>query len=188
MPQRCKDLSTNERHASEFLDILKLNYKRRIEEMENYSKNFSSASSDFRSQYLAGLSDLVDHYLDLQKKLTKGLPVLYDMDLMGKQSKIITESWTNTTRNVSSLYTSLLDYWIKNMRIFNQAMMQIMQMTEMYHDMFEKVPTVQKNTLIEIIKQAKEHSDNFMQKQIPKKRALSEKKTVKKQIVAGEAS
>jgi len=67
--------------------------------------------------------------------------------------------------------------------------MQIMQMAEMYHDMFEKVPMIQRNTLVEIIKQVKEQNDKFMQKQIPKKRALlSDKKTQKKQVAVGEAS
>jgi len=67
-------------------------------------------------------------------------------------------------------------------------MMQIMQMAEMYHDMFEKVPMIQRNTLVEIIKQVKEQNDKFMQKQIPKKRALSDKKTQKNQVAVREAS
>ena len=188
MQQRCKDLSTIEKQNSEFLETLKSNYKRRIEEADNFSRNFSNSSADFQSQYLAGLADLVQHSLDLQKKLTKGLPLWYDADLLSRQSKMVTEALVNTMHNASSLYTSLLDYWAKNARIFNQAMMQVMQMSEMYHDMFEKVPVVQRNTLVEIIKQAKEHSDNFMQKQIPKKRDLSDKKTQKKQVVVKDAS
>lgn len=66
--------------------------------------------------------------------------------------------------------------------------MQIMQMAEMYHDMFEKVPMIQRNTLVEIIKQVNEQNDKFIQKQIPKKRALPDKKTQKKQVAVGEAS
>ena len=99
-----------------------------------------------------------------------------------------TKALVNTMYNMSSLYTSMLDYWAKNARIINQGMMQIMQMAEMYHDMFEKVPMIQRNTLVEIIKQVKEQNDKFMQKQIPKKRALSDKKTQKKQVAVGEAS
>ena len=101
---------------------------------------------------------------------------------------MITETLVNTMHDMSSLYTSLLDYWAKNARVFNQAMTQIMQMSEMYHDMFEKAPIIQRNTLVEIIKQVKEHNDNFMEKQIPKKRDLSDKKTQKKQVVVKEAS
>ena len=181
-------MSTNEKQTSEFLETLKSNYKRRIEEADNFSRNFSNTSADFRSQYLAGLSDLLQHYLDLQKKFTKDFPLWYDADLMNRQSMITTKALVNTMHNVSSLYTSLLDYWTKNTRIFNQGIIQIMQMAEMYHDMFEKVPIIQRNTLVEIIKQVKEHNDNFMQKQIPKKRDLSDKKTQKKQVVVKEAS
>jgi len=174
-------LSTNEKQTSGFLETLKSNYKRRIEEVDNFSRNFSNSSADFRSQYLAGLSDLLQHYLDLQKKFTKDLPLWYDADLISK-------AFVNTMHNMSSLYTALLDYWAKNARIINQGMMQIMQMAEMYHDMFEKVPMIQRNTLVEIIKQVKEQNDKFIQKQIPKKRALSDKKTQKKQVAVGEAS
>jgi len=181
-------LSTNEKQTSGFLETLKSNYKRRIEEVDNFSRNFSNSSADFRSQYLAGLSDLLQHYLDLQKKFTKDLPLWYDADLISRQSMMITKALVNTMHNMSSLYTALLDYWAKNARIINQGMMQIMQMAEMYHDMFEKVPMIQRNTLVEIIKQVKEQNDKFIQKQIPKKRALSDKKTQKKQVAVGEAS
>ena len=89
---------------------------------------------------------------------------------------------------MNSFYTSLLDFGTKSSRIFNQGMMQILQMTEIYHDIFENVPPIQKNMLIEIIKQVKEHNDNFVQKQLPKKRAVSDKKIQKKQVVVKEAS
>ena len=181
-------MGTNEKQTSEFLETLKLDYKRRIEEVDNFSRNFSNSSADFRSQCLAGLSELLQYYLDLQKKFTKSFPLWYDTDLMSRQSKMITQALVNTMHDVSSLYTSLLDYWAKNARIFNQGMMQIMQMAEMYNDMFEKVPIIQRNTLVEIIKQVKAHNDNFMQKQIPKKRASYDKKTQKKQVAIGEAS
>ena len=181
-------MSTIEKQNSEFLETIKSNYKRRIEETDNFSRNFSQSSADFRSQCLAGLTDLLQYYLDLQKKFTKGFPLWYDTDLMSRQSKMITEALVNTMHNASSLYTSMLDYWTKNVRVFNHGMMQIMQMAEMYHDMFEKVPAIQRNTLVEIIKQVREQNDKFMQKQIPKKKALSDKKTQKKQVVVGEAS
>ena len=95
---------------------------------------------------------------------------------------MITKSLINTMNNMSSFYTSMLDYGTKNSRIFNQGMMQFLQMAEMYHDMFEMVPPIQKNMLIDIIKQVKEHNDNFVQKQLPKKRDLSDKKIQKKQV------
>ena len=73
----------------------------------NFSRNFSNSSADFRSQYLAGLSDLLQHYLDLQKKFTKDLPLWYDADLISRQSMMITKALVNTMHNMSSLYTSL---------------------------------------------------------------------------------
>lgn len=181
-------MSANEKQNSEFLETLKSNYKRRVEEIDHFSRNFSNASADFRSQYLAGLSDLFQYYLDLQKKFTKDYPLWYDSDLMSRQSKMITKSLINTIHNMSSFYTSLIDFGTKSSRIFNQGMMQVLQMAEMYHDMLKNVPPIQKNMLIEIIKQVKEHNDTFVQKQLPKKKTMSDKKIQKKQIVVKEAS
>lgn len=168
-----KRLSTNDTQNNEFLETLKSNYKQRIEEVDAFSRNLSNSSADFRSQYLIGLSDMLQHYLDLQKKFTKDYPLWYDADLIGRQSGMITESLVNTIRNMSSFYSSSLDYWIKNMRVFNQGMMQVMQMTERLNDMSEKVPTIQKNVLINLIKQAKEYNGDVVQKQIPKKSSSS---------------
>ena len=121
-----KRLSTNDDQNNEFLETLKSNYKQRIEEVDAFSRNLSNSSADFRSQYLIGLSDMLQHYLDLQKKFTKDYPLWYDADLMGRQSGMITESLVNTIRNMNSFYSSSLDYWTKNMRVFNQGMMKVM--------------------------------------------------------------
>ncbi|MBI3639467.1 MAG: hypothetical protein HY223_04040 [Thaumarchaeota archaeon] len=177
-------MSTNEDQNNKFLETLKSNYKQRIKEADNFSRNFSNSSADFRSQYLAGLSDMLQYYLDLQKKLTKGYPLWYDADLMSRQSKLITEAWINTTHNMFSSYSSFLDYGTKNMRVFNQGIIQLMQIAEMFYDMSENVPPIQRNMLVELIKQTKEHNYNFVQKQLPKKRDSSYKGTQKKQVIA----
>ena len=171
-------MSANKKQNSEFLETLKSNYKRRIEEADNFSRDFSNSSANFRSQYLSGLSDMLQYYLDLQKKFTKDYPLWYDADLLNKQSKMITEAWVNTMRNMSSFYSSLIDYGTKNARIFNQGMMQMMQMAEMFYDMSEKVPPIQRNVLVDLIKQTKEYNDNFVQKQLPKKRENSSNKKI----------
>ncbi len=169
-------MSTDEKQHNNFLETLKSNYKRRIEEADNFSRDFSNSSANFRSQYLSGLSDMLQYYIDLQKKFTKDYPLWNDADLMSRQSKMITEAWVNTMRNMSSFYSSLIDYGTKNTKIFNQGMMQMIQMAEMFYDMSEKVPPIQRNVLVDLIKQTKEYNDNFVQKQIPKKRDSSNKK------------
>ncbi len=55
----------------------------------------------------------------------------------------------------------------------------MIQMAEMFHDVSEKVPPIQRNMLVEIIKQTKEYNDNFMQKQLPKKRDSNKKTHIK---------
>ena len=168
--------------------MLKSNYKQRFEAVDSFSKDLSKTSADFQSQYLAGLSDLLQYYVDLQKKFTKNSTPWYDVDLMKRQSMMITQSLVNTMHIMKSFYNSLLDYQMKNTRIFSQVMAQILQMTEMSHDMSENMSPIQKNTLIEIIKQANEYNDNYEQKQVSEKKSLSETNTLKKQDVAKEVS
>lgn len=181
-------MNTNEKQNGEFVDILKSNYKLRIEEIDKFSRDFSNISADFRSKYLVEVLDLLQYHVDLQKKFTKNYLIWYDTDLMDKESMIITKSWINTMHLIRSFYTSLLDYGTKNMRIINQGFIHILQMAEMYYDMFENMPPIQKNMLIAIIKQVKEYNDNFMQEQVPRKKSLSNKKAQKNQIVAKEIS
>jgi hypothetical protein len=181
-------LNTNEKQNNEFVDILKSNYKLRIEEIDKFSRDFSNISADFRSKYLIELIDLLQHNMDLQKKLAKNYPIWYDPDLLGRESMMITKSWINNIHLIGSFYTSLLDYGTKNMRIFNQGITHVLQMIEMYHDMFENMPPIQKNMLISLIKQVRECNDKFMQEQIPQKKSLSNKKAQKNQIVAKEIS
>lgn len=181
-------MNTNERQNNEFADILKSNYKQRFEEVENFSRELSKTSADFHSQYLLGLSNLFEHYIDLQKKFTKSFTPWYDLDLMRRQSMMITQSLINTMHIMRSFYNSLLDYQTKNTRVFNQVMTQILQMTEMHHDMSENMSPIQKNTLIEIIKQTNEYNNNFGQNQILAKKSLPEGKTQKKHAFAKKVS
>lgn len=181
-------MSTPEKENSEYLDILKSNYKQRFEEVDRFSRDLSKTSSDFRSQYLTGLSDLFQYYVDLQKKFTKNFTPWYDADLMKRQSMMITQSLVNTMHIMRSFYNSLLDYQTKNTRVFSQIMTQILQMTEMNHDMSDNMSSIQKNTLIEAIKQANEYNGNYEQTQISKKKFLPETNTLKKQDVVKEAS
>jgi len=158
-----------EPQSEKFLDELKSNYRRRMQEVDTVSKHFSSIASDFRSQYLSGMLDILDYYIDLQKKFLGGLPTWYDNNLMIRQSKRITETWTQAVRNLDLYYSKFIEYSIKNMRLFNQGWIQMMQSSERLYDMYKNVPQIQRNTLLEAITHARRYNDTSLQKQLPVK-------------------
>ena len=133
------------------------------------------------------LNDFLQFYVDLQKKFTKGYPTLYKEDLMIKQSDMITKAWVNFIRNMDLFYSSFLEYATKNMRIFNQGFIQMMQISEMMYDIGQDVPLIPRNTLVELIKEAKKYNDIYTQKQPTiKKISSSQKQIQKKQVTAKE--
>jgi len=169
------------------LEVLKTNYRKRIQEADDFSKRFSDASADFRSEYLKMLNDFLEYYVDLQKKFTSGFPTLYKEDLMIKQSDMMTKAWISSIRNMNLFYSSFLEYVTKNMKLVNQGFMQMMQIAEMIYDIGQDVPLIQRNTLVELIKEAKKYNDIYAQKQLPiKKMSSSHKRTQKKQVTAKE--
>src|SRR5689334_5598535 len=128
-------MSKSVEKTNEFLEALKSNYSRNFGEIDKFSRDFSNASDDFRTQCMAGLSDLLQYYLDLQKKFANDFPLWFNTDLVSRQSMMITEAWLSSLRNMISSYSSVLDSGSKNMKIFDKGMRQIMEMAEMYHDM-----------------------------------------------------
>lgn len=174
-------MSKTESQSGKFLEELKANYRRRIQEVDTFSKHFSLASSDFRSQSLTSMLDVLHYYVDLQKKFTSGLPTWYDDNSMIRQSEMITESWLQTIRNLDLYYSQLVEYSIKNMRLYNQGWIQMMQTSERFYDMCENIPQIQRDTLIAKIKEAKELNETYLQKQAPAMKGETNTKVQKKQ-------
>ena len=149
--------------------------------MDNFSRHFSLASSDFRSQYLNSMLDVLHYYVDLQKKFTSGLPTWYNGNSIIRQSEMITDSWIQTIRNLDLFYSQLVEYSIKNMRLYNQGWIQMMQTSEKFHDMYENIPLIQRDTLIAKIKEARELNETYLQKQTPTMKGETNTKVQKKQ-------
>jgi len=165
--------------------VLKKNYRIRIQEADDFSKRFSNSSADFRSQYMKALNDFLEYYVDLQNKFTGSYPTFYKEDLMIKQSDMITKAWVSLIRSMDLFYSSFLEYAIKNMRVFNQGFIQMIQITEMIYDIGKSVPLVQRNTLVELIKEAKKYNDIYSQKQLAMKKISSSHKRIQKKQVTG---
>lgn len=181
-------MKDNEARKHDYLEMLKSNYTQRIEEMDNFSKHFSENSSRVRSEYLTGILGLAQYYIDLQKKFMSKYPKWYDDNLMMKNSQIITEVFIQTIHNMDSFYSEFSDYVLRNFRSANRIGMQLMRASERYYDMFEHVPQLQKDTFIELIKEAKRHNDKYVKESLEKKSAHNQKASSKKETIVKDAS
>jgi len=171
---------------SDFLETLKSSYTRRIQEADNFSKHFSENSSRVRSEFLTEILEISQHYIDLQKKFMSKYPKWYDDNLMIKNSQIITDLFTQAIHNMDSSYSEFVDYVLKNLRDVNRIGMQIMQASERYYDMFEYVPQLQRDTFIELIKEAKQHNDDYVHENL-KKTSQNQKPRPKKEPLVKDA-
>jgi hypothetical protein len=181
-------LKENETKKYDYLEMLKSNYRQRINELENFSRHFSENSAGARSEFLTGILEISQYYLNLQKKFMSGYPKWYDDNLMTKNSQIITETFTQAIRNVDSFYSEFLDYALKNLRVANRIGMQMLQTSERYYDMFEDIPQLQKDTFIELIKEAKQYNENYVKESLEKKTPQNHKIKSKKDILAKNTS
>lgn len=180
-------MSKTEAKKYDYLEELKSNFRQRIQEADNFSKRFSDNSSNYRSEALAALLGISQYYIDLHKKFLSRYPKWYDDDLLTKNSQIITEVWTQAMRNMDSFYFEFLGYASKNMRVANRIGMQMLQMSERYYDMFEGIPQLQRDTFIELIKEAKQYNDKYVKDNFQKETNSSQKTKSKKETLAKDA-
>lgn len=161
-------MSKSLREKVDYLETLKANYKQRIQEADNFSKRFSNNSAGYRSEFLTILLELSQHYLDLQKKFMARYPKWYDDGLMTKNSQVVTEMWVQAFRNMDLFYSEFLDYASTSLREANRIGMQMVQTLERFYDMFEDIPPFQRNTLVELIKEAKQYNDKYVKDNLQK--------------------
>lgn len=169
-------MSTTGSERDRFLEELKSNYKKRIGEVDTFSKHFSSISGDFRSQCLLGIFDMLEYHIDLYKKFTTNLPDWYDGNFMIGQSRMITDIWAKTFQGFDRFYAQFADTVMKNMRLYNNGCIQLMQYVEKFYDMQEGIPQFSKSTMIEIIKEAKRANDTNLKRFLPEDNDTRKKK------------
>jgi hypothetical protein len=174
-------LSKSVREKYDYFEQLKTSYRQRIQELDNFSKRFSNNSAGYRSEFLTILLDLSQHYVDLQKKFMVRYPKWYDDNLMTKNSKVITEMWVQAFRNMDSFYSEFLDYASQSLREVNKIGMQMLQTLERYYDLYEDIPQFQRETLVELIKEAKQYNDKYVKDSLQKAPNQSQKTKPKKE-------
>lgn len=145
----CKDImsksESSQTKSDEFYDKLKENYILRTQECDNFSKRISNACVDVNTESLYGALNLIQQYVGLQKKYAHIYPVWYNYDAIIKQSKIITEAWNQSVQYLDSFYVESLKYTKNNLRSTNSTLIQVIQNTGRFYDIYQKMDLIQED-------------------------------------------
>lgn len=115
-------MSKNEQSMEQekFLDSLKENYVKRIEEVDAFSKRFTQMYAEVNTEYLYGYLNLVQHYLDLQKNYSNRYFEWHIPDFMSDVIKQNTETWVQAVQNVDSVCIEGLRNVKNNLKTVNK--------------------------------------------------------------------
>jgi len=138
---------TNTDQKEQVLDSLKENYVRRIEEVDAFSKHLSNACTDVNTEFLYGFLNLIQHYLDFQKKHANQYSGWYPTDLITNLVKQNTKAWIQAVENTDSLYIQGMKNIKNNLRALNRNSILYFQSAERVCDLCENLQPQQKNEL-----------------------------------------
>lgn len=109
----------------EFLNALREEYSKRIDEIDAFYKRATNMTVEVNTELLYGCLDIMQHYLDLQQKYSGHLPLLYSSDLMTKVIRQNTGAWISTIQNIDALCTDTMKNMKNNLRTLNKNMVQV---------------------------------------------------------------
>lgn len=134
-------MSKNEQNIEQekFIDSLKENYVKRIEEVDAFSKRFTQMYAEVNTECLYGYLNLVQHYLDLQKKYSNRYSKWLIPDFMSDAVKQNTETWIQAVQNVDSVCIEGLRNVKNNFKAANKNTALCMQSFERASKIYEDV-------------------------------------------------
>ncbi len=134
----------------EFFNNLKENYILRITECDSSSKHLLNACADVNTEFLFGILNLIQQYIELQKRYPNYYPEWYNYHLATQQSKIITQAWIQTVQYLDSLYAEFLKHIKNNLHFTNKGWTQIIQDMDRFYNIYQNSDTDQKDKTIEV--------------------------------------
>lgn len=123
----------------EFFDLLKENYAKRVDEMDAFSRRLSNACIDVSTEFLYGCLNIMQHYLDLQKRYSNQFPAWYFADFTEKMVRQNTEVWIQAVQNFDSVCIEGMKNMKNNLRALNKSSILCIQSIERAYDVYENV-------------------------------------------------
>lgn len=128
---------TNTEQQRKTIDTLKENYIRRVDEVDSFSKRFTTMCTEINTEFLYGWLNIAQHCLDLQKKYSGQYPWWYSSDLATKVVKQNTEAWIQTVQNIDSICIDSMKNMKNNMVGENKSVTQCIQNMERFYDIYK---------------------------------------------------
>ena len=123
----------------EYVNELKDNYAKRIEEVDHTSKRLVNASGDLNTEFLYGSLNIAHQFVDMQEKYLQNFPILLSKDLTLDSVKRNTEAWINTVQNIDSANVESLKNARNLLKAINRNFILYLQSLERIYDFYDKV-------------------------------------------------
>lgn len=142
-------MSENEQNIEQekFLDSLKENYAKRIEESDAFSKRFTQMCAEVNTECLYGYLNLVQHYLDLQKKYSNRYSGWLIPDFMNDAVEQNTKTWIQAVQNIDSVCVEGLKNVKNNLKAANKSATLCLQSLERSSKIYDTKQSNNKNEL-----------------------------------------
>lgn len=111
----------------EFLNALREEYSKRIDEVDAFYKRTTNMAVEVNTELLYGCLDTIQHYLDLQQKYSGQFPWLYSSDLMTKVIRQNTRAWISSIQNIDILCIDIMKNMKSNLKTLNKNTVQVIQ-------------------------------------------------------------
>lgn len=122
-----------------FLESLKENYVKRVEEVDMFSKRFTQMCADVNTECLYGYLNLIQHHLDLQEKYSGQYSGWVIPDFMSDVVKQNTEAWIQAVQNTDSVCIEGLKNIKNNLKAVNKNVTLYMQGLERTSKIYENI-------------------------------------------------
>ncbi len=135
-------------------DILKENYIRRVDEVDSFSKRFTTMCSEINTEFLYGWLNIAQHYVDLQKKYSGQYSVGFPSEIAAKVIKQNTQAWVQAVDNIDSICIDGMKNIKNNLAGVNKGSIQCIQNMERFYNIYKNSNTSQnpnKEVVSEII-------------------------------------
>ena len=124
-------------------DTLKENYIRRVDEVDSFSKRFTTMCSEINTEFLYGWLNIAQHYVDLQKKYSGQYPVGFPSETAAKVIKQNTQAWVQAVDNIDSICIDGMKNIKNNLAGVNKGSIQCIQNMERFYNIYKNSNTSQ---------------------------------------------
>jgi hypothetical protein len=125
--------------SEEFLNFLNDNYGKRIEEVDVFSKRVTGMCAEINTEFLYGYLNLIQRFLDLQKKFYPQYYISSVPDFMKTIVRQNTDAWIQYIQNVDSTCVETMKNIKNNMKALNNNSALFIQSVERTLDIYNKM-------------------------------------------------